>query len=374
MSEQRLRVKLVAASILAATTVSWLGPLTCWSQTRASPASSPLSYVGSAACAQCHRPEAELWHKSQHKHAMALATDQSVLGDFNNASYDNFGTRSRFFRRDGKFFVETHGPDGIPATFQIKYTFGIYPLQQYLIAFPDGRIQALSIAWDSRPKKQGGQRWFHLYPKEKIGHNDILYWTKLNQNWNYMCAECHSTDVHKNYNEATNRFATTWSEISVGCEACHGPGSRHIAWAQAQKDADSSNRDPTMASPFISMSDAVYRGGKIQKPACQSEANRQRPYARKSRPAVSAMPDAASFQRTGCRANGCLIRTKCRCLIARPFRPMARCVTMKKLTTMPLSNRARCLRKASPAATVIIRIVPSCVRQGAVSASNVIRR
>ncbi|MEJ2375125.1 MAG: tetratricopeptide repeat protein [Pseudolabrys sp.] len=177
---------------------------------------------------------------------MAHATDQSVLGDFNNAGYDYFGTRSRFFRRDGKFFVETDGPNGMPATFQIKYTFGIYPLQQYLIEFPDGRIQALSIAWDSRPKKQGGQRWFHLYPKEKIGHNDILYWTKLNQNWNYMCAECHSTDVHKNYDSATNRFATTWSEISVGCEACHGPGSGHIAWAQAQKDADSSNQDPTM--------------------------------------------------------------------------------------------------------------------------------
>ena len=246
MSEQRLRVKLVAASILAAAMVSWLGLLTCWSQTRASPASSSLSYVGSAACAQCHRPEAELWHKSQHKHAMALATDQSVLGDFNLATFSYYGTQSRFFRRDGKFFVETDGPDGKLATFQIKYTFGIYPLQQYLIEFPDGRIQALSIAWDSRPKEQGGQRWFHLYPKENIGHNDVLHWTKLNQNWNHMCAECHSTDVHKNYNPVTNRFATTWSEISVGCEACHGPGSRHIAWAHAQEKADSGTLDPTM--------------------------------------------------------------------------------------------------------------------------------
>ena len=120
---------------------------------------------------------------------MAHATDGAVLGNFNNESFDYFGKRSRFFRKDGKFFVETVGADGRLATFQIKYTFGVYPLQQYLIEFPDGRIQALSIAWDSRPKEQGGQRWFHLYPKENITHNDVLHWTKLNQNWNHMCAE-----------------------------------------------------------------------------------------------------------------------------------------------------------------------------------------
>ena len=100
------------------------------------------------------------------------------------------------------FLVETDGPDGKLAEFEIKYTFGVYPLQQYLIEFPDGRLQALSIAWDSRPKDKGGQRWFHLYPNEEIGHDDVLHWTKLNQNWNFMCAECHSTGVRKNYDAA----------------------------------------------------------------------------------------------------------------------------------------------------------------------------
>ena len=146
-------------------------------------------------------------------------------------SFDYYGVHSRFFRKDGKFFVETDGPDGKLATFEVKYTFGLDPLQQYLVEFPDGRLQALSLAWDSRPKEKGGQRWFHLYPNEEIKHDDILHWTKLNQNWNFMCAECHSTGVRKNYDAATDRFATTWSEISVGCEACHGQGSNHVAWA-----------------------------------------------------------------------------------------------------------------------------------------------
>jgi len=158
-----------------------------------------------------------------------------VLGDFNDASVEHFGVRSRFFRQDGRFFVETDGPDGNLGTFQIKYTFGIDPLQQYLVEFSDGRLQALSLAWDSRPKQNGGQHWFHLYPNEQVGHDDALHWTKLNQNWNFMCAECHSTGVHKNYDASANRFATSWAEISVGCEACHGQGSAHVAWANEER-------------------------------------------------------------------------------------------------------------------------------------------
>ena len=46
------------------------------------------------------------------------------------------------FSRDGdKFMVRTDGPDGALARYQIAYTFGVYPLQQYLIAFP-GRAAA----------------------------------------------------------------------------------------------------------------------------------------------------------------------------------------------------------------------------------------
>jgi predicted CXXCH cytochrome family protein len=193
------------------------------------------TYVGSETCAGCHRAEAELWRSSQHRLAMQHANDTTVLGDFKDASFDYYGVRSRFFRRDGKFLVETDGLDGKLATFEVKYTFGVDPLQQYLVEFPDGRLQALSLAWDSRPKDQGGQRWFHLYPDEEIKHEDVLHWTRLSQNWNFMCAECHSTGVRKNYDAAADRFATTWSEISVGCEACHGQGSQHVGWARAQR-------------------------------------------------------------------------------------------------------------------------------------------
>jgi predicted CXXCH cytochrome family protein len=209
------------------------------------------AFVGSEACAGCHRAEAELWRSSQHKRAMDHANEKSVLGDFNGTSFDHHGVRSRFFRQDGKYLVETDGPDGKLATFEVKYTFGVDPLQQYLIEFPDGRLQALSVAWDSRPKEQGGRRWFHLYPDEEIKHDDVLHWTRLNQNWNFMCAECHSTGVRKNYDAANDKFASTWAEISVGCEACHGQGSRHVAWARNQQSwwPFGRHEDPTKGLP-----------------------------------------------------------------------------------------------------------------------------
>lgn len=202
-----------------------------------------LSFVGSQACAGCHQTEAKLWQASQHRHAMDHATAQSVRGDFNDATFEYAGSRSRLFRKDSKFLVETDGPDGRLATFEVKYTFGLDPLQQYLIEFPDGRIQALSIAWDTRAKDRGGQRWFHLYPDAAVTSSDPLHWTKPSQNWNFMCAECHSTGVHKNYDAAKDRFATTFAEISIGCEACHGAGSRHVAWARSRNEVSGAAND-----------------------------------------------------------------------------------------------------------------------------------
>lgn len=190
------------------------------------------AFVGRERCAVCHAREQEAWRGSHHDLAMQEATNETVLGDFNDASFTHFGVTSRLFRRDGGFFVTTEGPDGELHDYEIRYTFGITPLQQYLIPFPDGRMQALSVAWDSRPREAGGGRWFHLYPHERIPPQDELHWTRASQNWNWMCAECHATNLKRNYDAATDRYRTTWSEVDVSCEACHGPGSNHLAWAE----------------------------------------------------------------------------------------------------------------------------------------------
>ena len=211
------------------------------------PSREAADYVGTPTCAGCHAKEHEAWRGSHHDRAMEEANERTVLGDFGGARFTHRGVTSRFFRRDGRWFVNTDGPDGRLADFEIRYTFGVHPLQQYLIELPGGRLQALGIAWDARSKAQGGQRWFHLYPDRKLAAGDPLHWTGIDQNWNYQCADCHSTNLRKRYDEATRTYRTTWSEIDVGCEACHGPGSRHVAWAKPDAPARASDASKGLA-------------------------------------------------------------------------------------------------------------------------------
>ena len=193
-------------------------------------------YVGSLTCAQCHPREHKEWQTSQHAAAMQEATDKTVLGPFDGGTFTHNGVTSTFFRKNDKFWVRTDGPDGSLADFEVRYTFGVFPLQQYLIGMPKGRLQALGIAWDARAKEEGGQRWFALYPDRKLAPADPLHWTGIDQNWNYQCAFCHATDLKKNYDASSDSFHTTWSELSVGCEACHGPASHHLTWASKTGD------------------------------------------------------------------------------------------------------------------------------------------
>ena len=192
------------------------------------------TFVGAAACAGCHVAATQRWKTSHHALAMQKANAATVLGDFANATLTHHGVTTTFSRAGENFMVRTEGPDGALHDYEIDYAFGIYPLQQYLIAFPGGRYQALGIAWDSRPKEQGGQRWFPLYPGQTLRAGDSLHWTGRDQTWNYQCASCHSTHLKKNYDLASDSYATSWIDINVACEACHGPGSRHVAWAEAQ--------------------------------------------------------------------------------------------------------------------------------------------
>jgi tetratricopeptide (TPR) repeat protein len=190
---------------------------------------SQVSFVGSEKCQKCHQTAYNKWQGSHHDLAMDMANEKTVLGDFNDVSYaDPYNNIiSRFYRKDGKFLVETEGPDGEPGEFEITHTFGVYPLQQYLAPFPDGRLQCLNIAWDVVNKQ-----WYRLPPYEVEAPDDWLHWTRGGQTWNAMCAECHSTRLTKGYDPDNDSYQTDWAEIDVGCEACHGPASKHIAWAE----------------------------------------------------------------------------------------------------------------------------------------------
>lgn len=247
-------------------------------------ASAP-EYAGSESCASCHAEAYQAWLGSHHQLAMLPATADSVAGDFANASFVYGEVRTSFQERGGRFLVRADGPDGALAEFQVRYVFGAEPLQQYLLELPGGRLQALGIAWDQR-----AGRWFHLHPQEEIEAGDPLHWTGLGYNWNFMCADCHSTGVEKGYDSQRRVYRTRFAEVSVGCEACHGPASNHIAWAQGLGAAAKGAR--TFPLPAAEEAGATYGLGLLPLDAQAEQINSCAPcHSRRSQLAEGFRPD-----------------------------------------------------------------------------------
>ncbi|MBV7584066.1 hypothetical protein KW851_14640 [Pseudomonas sp. PDM33] len=191
------------------------------------PAAQPAQLVDESTCSGCHQAQLKDWQGSHHQQAMKPATEGNVLGDFEGVTFKGDTETSRFFRKGGEYWVNTPGADGKPADFKVAYTFGFEPLQQYLLEYPGGRLQALGVAWDSRK-----HQWFQLMPGQRIDFKDELHWTRPAQNANFMCVECHTTGFKRNYDATTDSFASHWNSLGVGCQACHGPASKHLEWAQ----------------------------------------------------------------------------------------------------------------------------------------------
>lgn len=181
------------------------------------------TFVGSKSCRSCHEKEFSSWKNSHHDQSMKIADSTTILGNFNNSTFIHKNVKNSFIKRGTDYFVNTEGPDGKYHEYKIEYTFGFTPLQQYIVKFPNGEYQCLLTAWDSVENK-----WFHLQPNLDIVHDEWINWSGGSQRWNTMCADCHSTDLHKNFDSATKSYSTTYSEINVSCEACHGPSSSHV--------------------------------------------------------------------------------------------------------------------------------------------------
>ena len=212
------------------------------------PPSDP-TWVGRETCAGCHAEAALAWSGSDHDRAMEEASPETVLGDFDDAAFERCGVETRFFREEDRFFIRAQGADGAMQTWPVAYTFGYEPLQQYLIPTEKGRLQAFTVAWDTE-----GERWFSLSEDECIDPPDWLHWTGGGMNWNYMCADCHSTNLQRRFNLAEGAYETVFEEIDVSCETCHGLGSAHVDRARSGTyDAARSG----LAAPFATPHEQV---------------------------------------------------------------------------------------------------------------------
>lgn len=193
--------------------------------------STEATFVGGSTCIECHEKEFEDWKGSDHDLAMDFATSKSVYGDFNQAEINRNGQIHKAYKKGEEFFVLTDGADGKMQEYQIKYVFGHFPLQQYLVEFENGRLQTLALTWNSLDSN-----WYYMadsvYRNMDVNHDNWLHWTNQSQNWNSMCADCHSTNLQMGFDIDNNAYHTTYSEIDVSCEACHGPASNHLIWAE----------------------------------------------------------------------------------------------------------------------------------------------
>lgn len=195
----------------------------------AADASDPPAYVGTQTCVDCHQDEYEDWTGSHHDLAWTEPTPDNILGDFDNATFVHRGVTTTFTREGDTSFIESDGPDGTLTKWPVAGIIGIEPLQQYFVETEPGRFQTFDIPWDTEQNE-----WFHMYPDQHLPASEAFHWTGPYKTWNNRCAECHSTDYSRNYDATERSYRSTFSEIGVGCEACHGPGEAHLAWAETE--------------------------------------------------------------------------------------------------------------------------------------------
>jgi len=177
-------------------------------------------------CVSCHQTEYKGWLQSDHAKAMAIPSRETVKGNFKQQSVEHYGQKAFFFIENGQYKVTISYDENVD-TYPIKYTFGHFPLQQYLVETGKGKLQVLPFAWDARSETDGGQRWYHNYSHEEIRPEDRLHWRQPLQNWNGMCADCHSDGLVRNYDADNKSFNSQFDNINVGCVSCHGDMSAH---------------------------------------------------------------------------------------------------------------------------------------------------
>lgn len=192
-------------------------------------------FVGDQKCQSCHPNQMAKWKNSHHDYAMKRADSSTVRGDFSNVTFSRDDGTYRFFRKGDRFMVEAPGPEGKIKAYEITHTFGWTPLQQYLVDFGKGKLQALDVAWDVEK-----EQWYTMHPDQKVEPGDWMHWTGGAMNWNTMCADCHSTQLEQNYIAKADSFHTTWTSINVSCESCHGPGKEHVEFMKSGKAEEAS--------------------------------------------------------------------------------------------------------------------------------------
>jgi predicted CXXCH cytochrome family protein len=188
-------------------------------QAAASPSSTQSEYVGSAACARCHQDDYDQWKQSLHVRMTKPIAEAEVLGDFGGARLTAHGRAFEFSRTGAQPVMRVSFGGRAAETFKVDYTLGFKRYQGYLSTLPDGRMYVLPAFWHIETRRW--LDWKEITPIPDGAHD-------LRQIWNSNCFNCHATNLQRGFDLETRTFKTSWTEMGIGCEACHGPGKRHV--------------------------------------------------------------------------------------------------------------------------------------------------
>jgi predicted CXXCH cytochrome family protein len=190
------------------------------------PAATPSpEYLGSAACARCHQETYDQWQRSLHIRMTRPIAEAAVVGEFTSArNFSDHGRSYEFSRVNGRPTIRITAGDNKPETFPVDYTLGAKRYQGYLATLSDGRIYVLPVFWHVESRRWVD--WKEITPIPDGAHN-------LRQIWNTNCFNCHATNLAQGFDVAAKQYKSTWTEMGIGCEACHGPGKAHVELTEA---------------------------------------------------------------------------------------------------------------------------------------------
>ena len=169
----------------------------------ASVGKTPGAKITSETCRECHQREYGLWASSHH-----VLAERPVRAEIDRAAFEpvrlfKTGSVTNLARiESGQFQIVTLGFRTNIESYQAERVIGHDPIRQFLTAAPGGRWQVHEATYE--PKS--GQ-WFDVYGEEDRQPGEWGHWTGRGMNWNSMCADCHNTCLHKNYDETTRQLS-----------------------------------------------------------------------------------------------------------------------------------------------------------------------
>src|SRR5437868_3894918 len=235
---------MVLAAIPDASTQSTTGQA---SITTTQPTSAGSSYVGSQACAQCHREIYETYSRTDMGRSMSQVNSSLLERIPTSATLVDQRLNRHFeiFVKDGSLYQSEYetGPDGrsnFRETHKVDWVIGAGANGFGAIVRRDNFLVEAPLSFYS---KTNG---WALSPGYEFA--DYAFSRPILPG----CIGCHSGRPEVVFG-GNGRFRDPpFSELAIGCENCHGPGESHVAEMQISPEAGSrSIVNPAKLSPWL---------------------------------------------------------------------------------------------------------------------------